>query len=270
MTTSLAPAPANGFLRAFTLGRLPAASRRWVAVAAVAAHIVIFIIIRGHVDDESLLGVLSAGTIGWLFGWRWGIAAGVAATPLDIVVEALSGGTPDEPLVRGGLDAILVVLSGVLAGGLGTLVRKLDVERARLAEAEARTRDVTMSRDVSRRLLVDTIRHGRVPETARREVGRAFANDISAASLDEAVAAFRGLGLGDLRFVGMKHDRFVVQGHDLIERSSTKMPSCILTLSFLEASVSRTSGERALGAETECESTGAPACRFEIALRHDE
>lgn len=148
-----------------------------------------------------------------------------------------------------------------------------DVTEQRRAAATIRTQ--TLTRGLARRLLLELITRAHVPQGVVRDLGRALARGASGEPAGEGaerpldvhghVEAFRDLGLGGLRFDRTEGTRYVFSATDLLERrSDASLPTCFMTLGYLEGVVSATSGKRALGNEMRCQSMGHKECVFVV------
>lgn len=151
----------------------------------------------------------------------------------------------------------------------GKLVRLigvcLDVTEQRLADQAVRAQ--TLTRGLARRLLLELVQRGQVRQQVVREVGRSLVEEQRSLAPDPAAyaEAFRGMGLGNLRFEKAEGNRFLFSATDLLERRATAtLPTCFATLGYLEGIVSELRKGRALGTELRCQSTGHHECQFVI------
>lgn len=140
--------------------------------------------------------------------------------------------------------------------------RRLQSAEERLAASHA------VARELVRRMLGSLTRRSHLPAEALRDLGRELGRSVHAKNLEDALAAYASMGLGDV----VRHEdpdalyRFVA--HDLIEHlPHAKRPTCYLTLGFLEGAVEAITGHRALGTELECRSVSHEKCRFVVATR---
>jgi PAS domain S-box-containing protein len=151
----------------------------------------------------------------------------------------------------------------------GQLVRLLGVcqDVTDTKRAESAMRAQMMTRGLARRLLQDLSRRANVPEQTVRELGRGLAREHKGpdASPQAYVAAFSDMGFGDLHYEGVVGERFGFSATDLLEHTpDSALPTCFLTLGYLEGVVSAITGRPALGSEMRCQSLGHEACRFVV------
>lgn len=139
-----------------------------------------------------------------------------------------------------------------------------DVTEQRLAEAAVRTQ--TMARGLVRRLVLDLVRQSRVSERALRDLGRGLALEQQRGErVEPYVQAFVDMGLGELRVEPADDGRLKFVGSDLLERQAeATLPTCAMTLGYLEGVVGLITGHAALGTEMRCQSTGAHECVFVV------
>ena len=154
--------------------------------------------------------------------------------------------------------------SGRFVGFVGSCV---DVTERKRAEEALRAQSVT--RSLARRLITEIISRGNVQDGVLRETGRALASEVEGGTdLHAYAAAYGGMGFGRLRCAEDANGRVTFTGEDLIERRTTStLPTCFLTLGFLEGAVSRARGVRALGSELRCQSLGHAECQFNVRTR---
>lgn len=151
----------------------------------------------------------------------------------------------------------------------GRLVRLLGVcqDVTEQKRAESAMRAQMMTRALARRLLHDLIRRAQVPDHVVRELGRAVARERSdsAHSVQMSVDAFEDMGFGLLRSRGVQGTRYDFSATDLLERrESAALPTCALTLGYLEGVVGALTGKPARGNEMRCQSMGHDECRFVV------
>lgn len=140
-----------------------------------------------------------------------------------------------------------------------------DITRRKTAEAELRLQ--TLARPLVRDIMLTLLRHVPVPQEAAADVGRRL-SVTRFETVGAAVAAFRTMGLGDLRLVRQDAGRIEFEGHDLLEhRSGVTQPTCYLSLGFLEGALTGVMGAQVRGMETRCCSLGHETCRFVLMLR---
>lgn len=147
---------------------------------------------------------------------------------------------------------------------LGYIGSGVDVTEQKRAEDLMRSQTVT--RALARRLLQDLVLRAAVPAATVRAVGRDVARDHAP---DDGVGsfttAFRDMGFGTVSLAAEAPGRFEFRASDLLEqRSGQALPTCHLTLGYLEGAVSVVTGKRALGTEMRCQSLGHPECRFVV------
>lgn len=144
------------------------------------------------------------------------------------------------------------------------------MERTRALDAANRElREQTVARKLAQRLVQGVARKGRVRPEALRALGRELAEGMRGADVEEYVASFSRIGLGDLHVAGHEARRYAVEGRGLLERETVaQQPTCFLTLGFLEGAVAALHPEaNGLGTEIACQSLGHAACRFILAVR---
>lgn len=156
--------------------------------------------------------------------------------------------------------------------GEGKLIRLLGVcqDVTDQKKAESAMRAQMMTRALARRILHDLIQRASVPDHVVREMGRGLAHEsaVGVKSLEAYAQAFSDMGFGSLRSEGEQGGRYHFSAVDLLERrSGANLPSCFLTLGFIEGAVSSITGRRALGTEMRCQSAGHVECRFVVMLQ---
>lgn len=149
--------------------------------------------------------------------------------------------------------------SGDFQGFIGSCVDITDQK-----DAQRVLRSQGLSKGVTRGLLHDLLRRIDIPASVLREAGRALARDRKVRPrLDDYLDVYRELGLGDIVVTEQGATRWVFEGTDLLERhAGATLPTCHLTLGFLEGAISATIGAPALGNEMRCQSAGHERCRF--------
>jgi PAS domain S-box-containing protein len=152
----------------------------------------------------------------------------------------------------------------------GKLVRLLgvcqDITEQKRAESAMRTQ--TLTRALARRLLHDLLRRAHVSEHMVREFGRGLARERKVGSPQDHADAFVDMGFGALRFLARHQDRFEFSATDLLERRpNAALPTCFLTLGYLEGAIAAITGRNALGNEMRCQSMGHDDCRFVVMLQ---
>lgn len=147
---------------------------------------------------------------------------------------------------------------GEFVGFIGSCV---DVSDTRSA-----MRSQTMARAVIRRVLLELIQRAKVPEKVVRDMGRALATEAHPqGGIEGYVEEFREMGFGNLRAEEWGGARATFVATDLLERRrEAPLPTCFLTLGYLEGAVSAARGKPALGSEMRCQSLGHDACRFVV------
>lgn len=150
----------------------------------------------------------------------------------------------------------------------GKLVRLVgvcqDVTEARLADRAVRAQ--TLTRGLARRIVLELMQRSHVSPGAVRELGKALSNEPTGdSSLESAVANFVAMGLGQIKIKSVEGQRFAFAASDLLERrASATMPTCDMTLGYLEGAVSRATGATGKGNEMRCQSMGHEECVFVI------
>lgn len=181
-------------------------------------------------------------------------------------VRALIAGVPFydlelAPIMPGGPT---LASSGVpLEGGLGSVVLVSDIT----AHKEAQ-RSQMLTRPFVRRLVLSIVSKLHAPRASIALVGRELADELDLASVQDYIAAFREMGLGNLHYEGRDGDNYRFRADDLLERlPRSTLPTCHLALGFLEGAVARTRREGSLGTEVQCQSQGHSHCRFVVSPR---
>lgn len=141
--------------------------------------------------------------------------------------------------------------------------RKLSEETLRVA---------SISRPLARRIVQDLVEQGGVAHQILTQVGRKLAAESAGSTLEEHLAAYREMGLGNVSVDRKDGGRYNFSGSDLLERRpESRVATCSFTLGFLSETVSRAhGGEPTLGTEIECQSRGAPQCRFVVQVKKAE
>lgn len=153
----------------------------------------------------------------------------------------------------------------------GKLVRLVgvcqDITEQKRAEGAMRTQ--TLTRALARRLIVDLIGRGDVPQNVIRQVGRGLVSEHETnRPVQEYVESFVDMGLGNLRVEKTEGTRYTFAASDLIERrNESALPTCFATLGYIEGVVSAITGKRALGNEMRCQSMGHKECTFVVAAQ---
>lgn len=153
---------------------------------------------------------------------------------------------------------------GAFLGFVGSCI---DISDQKEAERALRSSSVTKS--LARRMLHDLIGRARIPTGTVRDFGRSLSEGSADGKGPEAlIEAFQEMGFGSLRLVSHAGARFEFAGMDLLERrAGSNLPTCVLTLGYLEGAVAAITGKRALGNEMSCQSMGHDECRF-ILMSH--
>lgn len=124
-----------------------------------------------------------------------------------------------------------------------------------------------LARPLVRRIIQTLLQHVSVPRQATADLGRRLAS-AEFRDVNEALRAYRAMGLGSLRLERSDDRRYEFTGDDLIERANgSSQPTCHLSLSYLEGAVSATHQQPTLGTELLCQSQGHPQCRFVVAVK---
>jgi PAS domain S-box-containing protein len=123
-------------------------------------------------------------------------------------------------------------------------------------------------RPIVRRMLLELGGDGHSSNHKMRQMGRMIARTANCPGMNVYLEAFSGMGLGDLTGDSATSDRYHFSGADLIEvLRGSRQPTCALALGFLETAIEQLTGTIALGAETSCQSMGAPRCTFVVSSR---
>lgn len=176
---------------------------------------------------------------------------GARTPPLDIRGVRLDGAVIDievsgHPVLYGGTAADQSVIR--------------DITQRKRAEAEAQAQLV--ARPLVREMITTLLRHVAVPQEATRDVGRRLAA-AGFSSTEDAMRAFRAMGLGSVALVKSGETLVEFEGHDLIEhRAGSSQPTCYLSLAFLEGALASVLKKPVRGTETRCQSLGHGSCRF--------
>jgi hypothetical protein len=99
-----------------------------------------------------------------------------------------------------------------------------------------------------------------------RELGRGLAGEHEIESDPQRhVEAFCSMGFGNLRLTTAGATRFEFVATDLLDHhASAVIPTCHLTLGYLEGVVARATNRNALGTEMRCQSLGHDECKFVV------
>jgi PAS domain S-box-containing protein len=137
---------------------------------------------------------------------------------------------------------------------------------------EDESRAASIARPLVRKIVADLVETGGVAHQILQQVGRKLAAERQADNVGEYLRAFTDMGLGSVSLEKEEGQRFAFQGTDLLEkRPGSRVPTCAFTLGYLSEAVSRQhKGEPTLGTEIECQSRGAPHCRFIIQVKKPE
>lgn len=133
---------------------------------------------------------------------------------------------------------------------------------ARHEAAEAQ-RKHSVTRPLVRRIVLEIVREGAVPERLLVSLGRRLAQEVDASTADEYARAFREMGLGDLYTSEGPPGLVAFRADDLLERrAGAKQPTCHLTRGYAEGVVEALEGHPSLGSEVQCQSQGHHHCTF--------
>lgn len=156
------------------------------------------------------------------------------------------------------------LVSGTPLGRDGSaVVLFLDITGRREAEEALRAQSVT--RPLVRRIILNLVGNFNASRQAITQMGRSLAREVEGGSPDDFTAAFRTMGLGNLRFDKRESAGFRFEGDDLLERrSASGQPTCHLALGFLEGAVGKLHAGDALGSEVRCQSQGHERCVFVV------
>lgn len=144
-----------------------------------------------------------------------------------------------------------------------------DVTDRKLTEQEHRR--LSVSRPLVRGILRSLIERTSADRRVLEEVGRGIAAGATASDIEGFVNAYVDLGLGELKYEGLREGRYVFTGRDLVERQeSTRLTTCYLTLGYLMGAVARDAhSPHALGTEFHCQSRGDAQCEFVLHARQE-
>lgn len=152
--------------------------------------------------------------------------------------------------------------------GLSVFFR--DVTARKRMEEEARA--ASISRPLARRIVQDLVETGGVAHQILQQVGRKLAAETPTSDVRGYLRAYTEMGLGSVEVDKEEGTRYAFTGQDLLEkRPGSRVSTCSFTLGFLSEAVSHVHrGEPTLGTEIECQSRGAPRCRFIIQVKKPE
>ena len=152
--------------------------------------------------------------------------------------------------------------------GLSVYFRDVTDRKANEAQLQA----ASIARPLARRIVQDLVEQGGVAHQILTQVGRKLAADQGAAGLEDYLAAYTEMGLGNVEIEKQEGGRASFTGTDLLERRpDSRVATCYFTLGYLSEAVSRIhAGEPTLGTEIECQSRGAPRCRFIVQVKKPE
>lgn len=130
----------------------------------------------------------------------------------------------------------------------------------------------SISRPLVRRIVQDLVETGGVAHQILQQVGRKLAAENPADSVAGYLKAYTEMGLGKVELEKEEGQRYAFQGTDLLEkRPGSRIATCSFTLGYLSEAVSHQhKGEPTLGTEIECQSRGAPHCRFIVQVKKPE
>lgn len=132
--------------------------------------------------------------------------------------------------------------------------------------------EASIERRLAGRVVQDIVEQGNVAHQTLTQVGRKLAAQTPAIKLEEHLEAFRAMGLGALAIEKGEAGRYAFTGEDLLERRpESRVATCSFTLGYLSEAVALLhKGEPTLGTEIECQSRGAPRCRFIVQVKKPE
>lgn len=140
-----------------------------------------------------------------------------------------------------------------------------------MKQAEAAMRTQVLTRPLVRRIVLDLVGGLGASQAAIWGVGRRLAKEVNASSVEDYVAAFRSMGLGDLHVRERNGETYVFEADDLLERRGrASQPTCHLARGFVEGVVGTVHGPDALGSEVKCQSQGHAKCVFIVKPRAAE
>lgn len=184
---------------------------------------------------------------------------GVATAPIEVQGRRLDGEIVELeiwglPVAYEGRRADLSIVRDI------TERKHAQEQGQRLTEVSA---EQAVTRDLVRRMLSESARGA-----SMRNLGRSLAQDVPAVDLEDYAHAFAAMGFGSVHPATTADGRYVVVGHDLLERrAENAQPTCDMALGYLEGAVTRLEGHDALGTETQCQSQGYPRCTFVVRTR---
>lgn len=179
--------------------------------------------------------------------------------------EAETAPRPDAPALPVEVSVAPFSRADQEVRGLVAVVRDVrarkEAERAQMASRVARPLVKRIARTFLEESRADSLVLLRLGGRLARE-----GEDIDLARLPDAYAY---MGLGILRIASVVGRRYEFHGEDLFERAEgAHSTTCYLALGFLCGVVTRLHpGEEAVGTEVECQSRGAPRCRFVVQVR---
>lgn len=152
--------------------------------------------------------------------------------------------------------------------GLSIYFRDITLRKRIEEEAKA----ASISRPLVRRIVQDLVETGGVAHQILQQVGRKLAADNPSESIGGFLKAYTDMGLGKVDIEKEEGQRYAFQGADLLEkRPGSRVATCSFTLGYLSEAVSKVHrGEPTLGTEIECQSRGAPHCRFIVQVKKPE
>jgi PAS domain S-box-containing protein len=145
-----------------------------------------------------------------------------------------------------------------------------DVTLRKRMEEEAKT--ASISRPLVRKIVQDLVETGGVAHQILQQVGRKLAAENTSPTVADYLKSYTDMGLGKIEIEKEEGQRYAFRGTDLLEkRPGSRVATCSFTLGFLSEAVSHLNhDETTLGTEIECQSRGAPSCRFIVQVKKPE
>ncbi|HEX2021421.1 MAG TPA: V4R domain-containing protein [Candidatus Thermoplasmatota archaeon] len=151
-------------------------------------------------------------------------------------------------------------------GEPGGVLMLTDITARRLAEEAARRQ--TLTRPFVRRIVLEIVGSAGATRHSIAEVGRRLSAEVRGRDVAEYAAAFREMGLGDLRIQKVEGDSYTFTADDLLERrAKSSQPTCHLALGYMEGAVASLHARGSLGTEVRCQSQGHERCTFVVKPR---
>ncbi|MEA3202137.1 MAG: hypothetical protein QOE90_3565 [Thermoplasmata archaeon] len=152
--------------------------------------------------------------------------------------------------------------------GLSIFFRDITLRKRVEQEAKA----ASIARPLVRKIVQDLVETGGVAHQILQTVGRKLAAENPAPTVGDYLRSYTAMGLGRVEAEKEEGQRYAFTGQDLLEkRPGSRVSTCSFTLGFLSEAVSHVNrDEPTLGTEIECQSRGAPQCRFIVQVKKPE